>query len=323
MSSGSLLSALGRRPDVGAIAATTAIIIVFSAIDFAGFWSWFTLLNVTQYTAILGLVALGEAMVILTGEIDLSVGSIYGLTAVAFIIFSAPLGVPLAFVAAMAIAIAAGLINALLVVRIGMVSMIATLSALFFYRGVIYVWTGGTANSLSKAHRVQWLTDLLGGNWLGLENGFFILLILVVVCQLMLSASRSGNHLLAIGGDLASAHSRGVDIARSKTLAFAMSSAFAGLSGIVTVCDQPQTHVTLGEQMELEAIAAAVVGGALLTGGRGSAIGAALGAFIITAVRYELIGMGAPSSWYITFVGIVLVIAVIFNQWLGATLRTL
>jgi len=91
----------------------------------------------------------------------------------------------------------------------------------------------------------------------------------------------------------------------------------------VTVADQPQTHVTLGEQMELQAIAAAVVGGALLTGGRGSAIGAALGAFIITSVRYELIGMGAPSSWYITFVGIVLVIAIIVNQWLSATLRTL
>ncbi len=323
MTPSSVLSRLGRRADVGAIVAAAALLVVFTAFDFNGFWSFFTLLNVSQYTAILGLVAVGESLVILTGEIDLSVGSIYGLTAIAFITFAAPLGVPLAFLAAMAIAIAAGLINAFLVVRAGMVSMIVTLSSLFFYRGIIYVWSGGTADSLSKANRVEWLTNLLGGNWLWFENGFFLFVIVVIAFQLILTASRTGNHLLAIGGDSASAHSRGVDIGRAKTFAFAASSALAGFSGIVTVADQPQTHVTLGEQMELQAIAAAVVGGALLTGGRGSAIGAALGAFIITSVRYELIGMGAPSSWYITFVGIVLVIAIIVNQWLSATLRTL
>jgi simple sugar transport system permease protein len=319
----STLSGLGQRPDIGAIFGAVAIFIIFSTIDFEGFWSFFTLANIAQYTAILGLVAIGEGLVILVGEIDVSVGSIYGLTAIAFITFANPLGVPLAFLLAMAIAITAGLINALLVVRAGMVSLIATLSALFFYRGVIYVWTGGTANALSKANRVEWLTSLLGGNWFGLVNGFFLFLIIIAAVQLMLSASRTGNHLLAVGGDQASALSRGVEVGRTKTFAFAMSAALAGFSGIVTVCNQPQTHVTLGEQMELEAIAAAVVGGALLTGGRGSAIGSALGAFIITAVRYELIGMGAPSSWYITFVGIVLIVAIIVNQWVSATLRTL
>ena len=323
MSPRAILSRLGQRPDIGAIAGTIAVVVVFSVIDFDGFWSFFTLLNITQYTAIVGLLAVGEMMVILTGEIDLSVGSVYGLTAIAFILFSNAWGVPLGFLAAMAIAVLAGLLNALLVLRAGMVSMIATLAALFFYRGIIYVWTGGTADALSHANRTEWLTELFGANWLWLENGFFIFLLVVAFVQLLLSGTRSGNHLLAVGGDAASAVSRGVDVARTKTLAFISSSALAGLSGIVTVSDQPQTHVTLGEQMELSAIAAAVVGGGLLMGGRGSAIGAALGAFIITAVQYELIGLGAPSSWFITFVGIVLILAVIVNHWIGSTLKLL
>jgi simple sugar transport system permease protein/ribose transport system permease protein len=82
----------------------------------------------------------------------------------------------------------------------------------------------------------------------------------------------------------------------------------------VTLADQPQSHVTLGELLELEAISAAVIGGCLLSGGRGSLLGAVLGAFIVVSFRYELIALGAPSSWFITFIGVVLIVAVIFNQ---------
>src|SRR5690606_29005609 len=97
-------------------------------------------------------------------------------------------------------------------------------------------------------------------------------------------------------------------------------SLLAGFAGIVTLAGNPQTHVTLGDLMELEAISAAVIGGCLLSGGRGSLIGAVLGAFIVTSFRYELIALGAPSSWFITFVGIVLIVAVIFNQKLARRL---
>jgi simple sugar transport system permease protein/ribose transport system permease protein len=120
--------------------------------------------------------------------------------------------------------------------------------------------------------------------------------------------------LLAAGGDLDSAKSQGVQTDRTKTIAFVICSLLAGFAGIVTLADRPQTHVTLGELLELEAIAAAVIGGCLLSGGRGSLLGAVLGALIVVSFRYELIALGAPSSWFMTFVGIVLIIAVIFNQ---------
>jgi simple sugar transport system permease protein/ribose transport system permease protein len=142
------------------------------------------------------------------------------------------------------------------------------------------------------------------------------MLIVLAVLSLLLWTTSFGNHLLATGRDLQSAESRGVRTDRIKIISFVMCSILAGFAAIVTLADQPQTHVTLGELLELEAIASAVtvIGGCLLSGGRGSLIGAVLGAFIVVSFRYELIALGAPSSWFITFVGIVLIVAVMFNQ---------
>jgi simple sugar transport system permease protein/ribose transport system permease protein len=169
--------------------------------------------------------------------------------------------------------------------------------------------------------REHWLTRVFGGEIFGIENAIFWALLLLFLLNMVLHRMRSGNHLFAVGGDAKSALSHGVNVVRTKTKAFMAAASLAGLSGIITLCDQPQTHVTLGQYMELEAIASAVIGGCLLSGGRGSVIGAAIGAFIITSIRYQLIALGAPSSWFITFVGIVLIVAVIFNQTLSRTLR--
>jgi simple sugar transport system permease protein len=305
---------LRKRPDVGAILGALILLVAFTAADPQGWWSANTIGNVVHYTAILGIMAIGQSLVIMAREIDLSVGSVYGLVAIAFITFESSLGIPGAFLVALAIGALIGYVNAVFVLRGRLVSMIVTLGALFFYRGLIYVWTGGTTKSFPEEARTHWLTSVLGGNWLGFENAILWFLLLIVVFTVVLTTTRFGNRLLAAGGDAASALSQGVDVVRTKTLAFVTCSTLAGLAGIVTIADKPQTHVTLGEFMELEAISAAVIGGCLLTGGRGSIIGAALGAFIITSVRYELIALGAPSSWFITFVGILLIIAVIFNR---------
>lgn len=317
------LARFGQRPVFGSVVGIVLVFAVFTVVNFHGWWSFFTMKNITQYAAIIGFLALGETLVIITGEIDLSVGSVYGLAGIGFITFARTFGVPMAFILAMTLATAFGALNAFLCVRLRLVSMVVTLSTLFLGRGIIYVWTGGTSDALSQANRVYWLTTLLGGNWLSLENGFFIFVLVVALAQTTLVATRFGNHLLAIGGDIATAHSRGVHVARVKSAAFVLSAMLAGFSGIVTICEQPQTSVTLGDQMELEAVAAAALGGVLLTGGRGSAIGAALGAFILTSMRYQLINLGAPSSWYITFLGVTVIVSVIVNQRLAVAIKSL
>ena len=200
--------------------------------------------------------------------------------------------------------------------------MIVTLGGLFFYRGLVFVTTHGGVTGVPHAARENWLAQLFGGHWLRIENGFLLLLLLGFLCAVTLFETRFGNHLLALGGNPASAESQGVPVNRVRTLAFCLCSGFAGLSAIVTLTNQPQTSVSLGTGMELESIAAVVVGGTLLTGGRGTILGTILGAFFFTAVRAQMIALGAPPSWYISFVGIALLVVVTINTLLSKRLRS-
>jgi ribose/xylose/arabinose/galactoside ABC-type transport system permease subunit len=303
-----------KRSEATIIIGSVLLFLIFAVVDTKGWFDFFTIRNITGYTALLGLVAIGETLPILAKEIDLSVGSVYGLVGVAFISWEPALGVPLSFVASLLLAAAVGLLNGILVVRGKMSSMIVTLGALFFYRGIIYVTTGGTVRSLSSATTSTWFVQLFGGRWLlGLSNGFWWFLFIVIVFTYLLFRTPYGNQLLAVGGQVVSAASRGVRVDLIKTLAFVTCSFMAGLAGIITLAANPRTNVTIGQDMELEAIAAAVIGGVLLSGGRGSILGAALGTFFLTALRSELITLGAPSAWYTAFVGFVLVFATVVN----------
>lgn len=312
----SIISArnLVKSPGSGAIIGVIIMLLVFTLADFSGWWTVRTISNVVHFTSILALIAMGQALIIITKEIDLSVGAVYGLTGVAFITLENSLGVPGAFIAALGIAALCGLIQGISVVWGGLPSMIVTLGGLFTFRGIIYVWTGGSVRNFPDESREHWLTRLFGGEIFGFEVAFLWMLLALIALSAMLKLTRFGNHLLATGGAEDSAESRGVRTDRIKISTFVICSLMAGFAGIVTLADQPQTHVTIGDLLELEAISAAVIGGCLLSGGRGSLLGAVLGAFIVTSFRYELIALGAPSSWFITFVGIVLIVAVIFNQ---------
>ncbi|PDT42628.1 MULTISPECIES: ABC transporter permease [Sinorhizobium] len=305
---------LVRSQGFGAIIGVVVMLVVFTLIDFSGWWTNQTVANVSQFTAILAFVAMGQALVIMTKEIDLSVGSVYGLAGVAFITMEPALGVPGSFVLALAVAALVGFLQAIAVVKGELPSMIVTLGGLFAARGIIYVWTGGSVHNFSPAARSHPMTRLFGGELFGIDAAILWLITVSAILGLLLWATPFGNRLLATGGSRESAESRGVRTDRIKIAAFILCSLLAGFAGILTLCNQPQTHVTLGENMELEAIAAAVIGGCLLTGGRGSILGAILGALIVVSFRYELIALGAPSSWYITFIGAVLIVAVIFNQ---------
>jgi simple sugar transport system permease protein len=304
-----------KRSEATIIIGALLLFIVFSVVDTRGWFSFFTIRNITRFTAILGFVAIGETLLILVREIDLSVGSVYGVVAIAYISFEPALGVQLAFVAALLVGVVIGLLNALLVLRGRLSSMIVTLGGLFFYRGVIYVTTGGTIASFTKETTAQGFVQFFGGNSiLGLENGFWLFVLAVIIFTYILFRTPYGNHLLAIGGNSVSAASRGISVTTVKTIAFVTCSVLAGIAGIITVSDLPSTNVTIGQDVELEAIAAAVIGGVLLSGGRGSILGAALGTYFLTALRSELITLGAPSLWYMSFVGFVLVFAAVVNS---------
>ena len=311
-----------KRTDTGIIIGCIFVFVLFSLWNPQQWFDWSNLSNIGQYTAILGLLAIGQTFVILIREIDLSVGSVYGIVGITFVsLENSNVSVPASFVLAMLLALLIGLVNAALVIRGRLSSMIVTLGGLFFYRGLVYVTTHGAVTGVPQAARENWLAHLLGGRWLRMENEFVLLLLLAFLCAILLGQTRFGGHLLALGGDPASAESQGVPVNQVKTLAFCLCSLFAGLAAIVTLTNQPQTNVSLGTGMELESIAAVVVGGTLLTGGRGTILGTLLGAFFFTAVRSQMIALGAPPSWYVSFVGIALLVVVTLNTLLARRLR--
>lgn len=301
------------RTDAPVLVGVIVLYIAFSIANPLDWLSGQTQSNVLQYTSFLGLVAIGESILIVCKEIDLSVGSVYGLAGIAFLTFVPSLGVFGALVATLVLAAAIGLVNAFLVLRARLNSVIVTLGGLFFYRGVIYVTTGGIVGGASRAAMGNWLMRVLGATALGLDVSVFWLVLVLVGFTVLLTRMRFGNHLFAVGGDDRSARSRGVAINRIKMLGFVGSSLLAAFAAVLTVSNSPSTHVTAGTSLELEAIAAAVIGGVALSGGRGSVLGAVLGAFFLTAVRYEIIALGAPPAWYESFVGLVLVVAVVVN----------
>ncbi len=310
-----------RRPDIGILIGCSFITALFSFWNHDQWFNWYTFTSISRYTAILGLVAIGQTFVVLIREIDLSVGSVYGVVGILFITLEHQLSAPLSALLALLFALAIGLMNALIVIRGRLSSMIVTLGGLFFYRGLVYVSTHGGVSGPPREARLNWFNQLLGGHTRGVENGLLLLVVFAFLSGVLLYHTTFGNHLLAVGGNAASAESQGVPVKRIRTWAFILCSFFAGLSAVVTLANDPQTSVSLGTGLELESIAAVVIGGTLLTGGRGTILGTVLGAFFFTAVRSEMIALGAPPSWYTSFVGVALLLVVTLNTLLAKKLR--
>src|SRR3984893_69861 len=161
-----------RRTDIGILIGCIFIFVLFSLWNHDQWFNWYTFTSISRYTAILGLLAIGQTFVILVREIDLSVGSVYGAVGVAFIGLEQQLSVPLSFLLAMIFAIMIGLLNATIVIGGRLPSMIVNLGGLFFYRGLIYVSTHGAVRGPPHAAPQDWVAQLIGGHWFRVENGF-------------------------------------------------------------------------------------------------------------------------------------------------------
>src|SRR5258708_18960206 len=187
--------------DIGIIIGCIFVFLLFSIWNPQQWFNWGTISNIGQYTAILGLLAMGQTFVILIREIDLSVGSVYGIVGITFAgLENSNISVLVAFILAMLLALLIGLINAVFVIRGKLSSMIVTLGGLFFYRGLVYVTTHVAVTAVPQAARENWLAQRFGGHWLRIGNGVFLLFLLAVLWSVTLYQPRLGNHLLALGG---------------------------------------------------------------------------------------------------------------------------
>ena len=282
------------------------------------------LLNISKNFSFIALMSLGETLVIISGGIDLSVGSICALSAVVTLMLMRLLsataaaqvpGATIALATLLALALAAliGLVNGLLIARIRLSPFVTTLGMLSVARGMTYVLTQGRAQ-YPTGPDVALFTRFANGTVLGLPTQLVYLLVLAVLMGLALRHLVWGRHLYAVGGNAQAAALTGVRVPRVVVSVYVLSGLAAGFSGVLIAGWLGAAPANLATGYELRVIAAAVIGGANLAGGVGGAAGAVIGAALIEVIRNGFVLIGANSYWEEVFVGVIIIIAVLLDQ---------
>jgi len=270
--------------------------------------------NVSQVAPI-AIVALGMTLVIATGGVDLSVGAVMAVSgALAPLIFgsgwglaSPGLGLAAAFLLPLLVAAACGLFNGALVSRLGVQPIIATLILFISGRGVALVMTNGNLQTFTNP-RFTWLGT---GRWLGIPVMGWMALAIALVVAVVVRRTIYGRYLLSVGGNERAAALAGTPVATVKIWTYVLCSMLAGLAGLIVVAQNSASDAArIGSLMELDAIAAAVVGGAALSGGRAPILGTLLGALFIQLVGYTLIANGVPDEATLIVTAGIIVVAV-------------
>jgi simple sugar transport system permease protein len=344
----SFLTEAMRRPELGAVAGLILVIIFFLFTANASMFTLSGAMTILAPASQLGILAIAAALLMIGGEFDLSIGSMIAFTGLAFAAFlvNAHWPLSLAIVATLAFACVVGAINGQLVIQTRLPSFIVTLAFLFILRGLTLVGlkfaTGGSTQLRGVDEVVQdgVVKNLFSGvafqgffSWLAsqgliekFDNGLpkvsgvpvsiLWFIGLAIVATWVLLRTRVGNWIYAAGGDANAARNSGVPVSRVKTGLFMLTACAAALVAILTVLDAGSTDARRGVQKEFEAIIAAVIGGCLLTGGYGSAIGAFVGAIIFGVVSIGLTYTTFDSDWFQVFLGAMLLIAVLFNNYI-------
>lgn len=272
------------------------------------------LFNVTRNFAFVGIIALGMTVVIITGGIDLSVGSVVVMSAmVTAVLMESGQSVLVGLAGAISVSLLIGAINGVLVAALGMPPFVVTLGMLSVARSLAMVLSNNKMIfEFGPDHGL--LLALGGGSLAGIPNPLIVLVALALITWFALTWTRWGRRLYAIGGNEHAAILTGVPVKAIKISAYMFCSLCAGLTGFLETGWLGSVTTNLGQGMELNVIAAAVIGGAHLAGGIGSAFGAVVGAMLIEVIRNSLILLGISSFWQGAFVGSFIVIAVAFDR---------
>ena len=319
-----LSSIVTRFPEVGIFLVLLGFFALFATTG-RGFVSGGSLLNLLVSAAEIGTIALGVSILMISGEFDISVGSVYCFSTLIYCtLANAGVPGPLCLILTVAACTGIGCFNGVATVFLGIPSFIATLGAMLFWRGLHGVLTQGRDVNLTTAVLEQdgWFLDILGGNPLGdsVGNTAFRLFkmtaiwfpLLLVFFHILLTKTRFGNHVFATGGNKEAARNAGVKVKKTKILCFSILGALVGFTGSANVAQYRSSTGMLGEYLELEAIAACVVGGNLLMGGRGTIIGTVLGVMLLMVIRAGLVNVGG-AYWYRPLTGVIIVVAVVLN----------
>ncbi len=344
----SLVTQVMRRPELGAVAGFVLVTLFFLLVASDQMFTLAGFMNFMSPAAQLGILAIGAAMLMVGGEFDLSVGSMVAFSGLVFGVALTVWELPLllSILVAFVVAGAFGAFNGQIVLRTGLPSFIVTLAFLFILRGLSLVglkWATGGSTQLRGIKDIAgegWVTEIFSGDafegffawmaaqgWIdtfrsglpkvsGVPVEVLWFIALSAVATWVLLRTQFGNWIFAAGGDANAARNSGVPVRRVKTILFIVTACCATLVAVLTVLDAGSTDARRGFQKEFEAIIAAVIGGCLLTGGYGSAVGAFFGAVIFGMVAIGLTYTQIDQDWYQVFLGGMLLLAVLFNNFI-------
>ena len=300
---------------VGPFAGLIVVAGLFAALEPATFLSVYNLQTIAAQTVIVGLGAIGMTFVIVSGGIDLSVGSVIALSSVVTALALRDGWSPAAAAAAAAsVGLAIGATNGLIIARANVVPFIVTLGMMGVARGV--------AKYLADEQKIDapagWLAEVMARTpepaWLIVAPGVWMLAVLALAMGVVLTRTVFGLHTCALGSNEATAHLSGVRVARTKVLIYAVSGLFAGLAGVVQFARLTVGDPTTAVGKELDVIAAVVIGGASLSGGIGGITGSLIGAFLMTVLANGCTLTGVPNYVQEILIGLIIVAAVALDR---------
>jgi len=306
-----------RVRELGILAALALVVIVTTAVN-PRFLSVQSIRDLLLNASIIALLTVGQTLVVVTRNVDLSVGSVLGLTAfMTGTLFVGRPGLPVvvALLAGILVGIVCGAVNGA-VTAVGKVpSLVVTLGTLYVFRGIDYAWAGG--RQINAADLPDSLLSLGSGRFLGVPYLVAITVVLVAVAAYALRSYRSGRELYAIGSNPDAAVLAGIPVGRRLFAAFVLSGAVAGLAGVLFTARYGTVDATAGTGFELQVISAVVVGGVAIFGGSGSVVGAALGALLLSTIGSAIVVLRVPSFWQQAIVGALLIGAIALDRLLA------
>ncbi|MFN0113600.1 MAG: ABC transporter permease [Paracoccaceae bacterium] len=341
---------LMRRPEAGVVVGLIATFVIFALLPGAeSLYSLQGAMTFLTLSAELGILAAAVSLLIISGEFDLSIGSMIGFAGIVMGLLVTILHWPLwaSIGSAFAVAAAVGYLNGLITVKTRLPSFIVTLASLFILRGlsigitravtgrtqIPYIldnppdpWTAAIFNGHVLRGLFRWMGDL---GWIGVKGdgtpfvpGIPMSIVwwiaVTALAGWVLTQTRFGNWIYAAGGDPVVARNVGVPVARVKIILFITTAVAATLLATIQVMEAGSADTVRGTQKEFEAIIAAVIGGVLLTGGYGTVLGAAFGALIFGLVQMGIFYTGIDTDWFKVFLGLVILVAVLVNNYARA-----
>jgi rhamnose transport system permease protein len=309
--------------ELGILAALVALVLA-TAIANPRFFSGQNLRDLLLSASILTVLAAGQTIVIITRNVDLSVGSVLGLSAygTGTLLANEP-GTPVAvaILAGMVIGAACGLFNGLVVAVAKVPSLVVTLGTLYAFRGLDSLWASSSDRlQINAADLPAGFKSLAGARVLGIPVLFLIAVAVVLVVGYLLRNFRSGREFYGIGSDPDAARLSGIPVGRRVLTAFVVSGTLAGLGGVLYAARFQTLDATAGTGLELNVVAAAVVGGVAIFGGSGSVYGAALGALLLTTIGTALPQLGLDPFWRDAAVGALILAAIVLDRTLSLRL---